>query len=244
MTDFLIDLGNTNCKVAFEKDGVLTDVKRGSFGEDVSSFILSSLGDKKPEVIVFSNVREDKPALVEELKKRCNKLVILDYRTELPLDLNYRFPAAGLGADRIAGALATAMMFPGRDCIKFDFGTALTVDFIDKNGTFLGGNISLGLTSRFRALNIFTKRLPLIKPEGDFPDIGVDTEGAMTAGVVFGLIFEVEGYIKKYPEHAVVFTGGDSFYFAERMKNAIFVVPNLVLNGLAKIATYYANRKD
>ena len=34
------------------------------------------------------------------------------------------------------------------------------------------------------------------------------------------------------------------FYFAERMKNAIFVVPNLVLNGLAKIATYYANRKD
>ena len=64
MTDFLIDLGNTNCKVAFEKDGVLTEVKRGSFGEDVSSFILSSLGDKKPEVIVFSNVREDKPALV------------------------------------------------------------------------------------------------------------------------------------------------------------------------------------
>ena len=177
----MIDLGNTNCKVAFEKDGVLTEVKRGSFGEDVSSFILSSLGDKKPEVIVFSNVREDKPALVEELKKRCNKLVILDYRTELPLDLNYRFPAAGLGADRIAGALATTMMFPGRDCIKFDFGTALTVDFIDKNGTFLGGNISLGLTSRFRALNIFTKRLPLIKPEGDFPDIGVDTEGAMTA---------------------------------------------------------------
>lgn len=241
MAGFLIDLGNTNCKVAFERNGVLTEVKRSSFGEDVSSFILSSLGKERPEVILFSNVREEKPSLERELKSRCNKLIVLDHNTELPVDLNYRFPAEGLGADRIAGALATAMMFPGRDCIKFDFGTALTVDFIDKKGTFLGGNISLGLTSRFRALNILTKRLPFIKPERNFPDMGVDTEGAMTAGVVFGLIFEVEGYIRKYPEHLVLFTGGDSFYFAERMKSAIFVVPNLVLNGLAKIAGYYAN---
>ena len=55
MTDFLIDLGNTNCKVAFEKDGVLTEVKRGSFGEDVSSFILSSLRDNGTSMIIVSH---------------------------------------------------------------------------------------------------------------------------------------------------------------------------------------------
>ena len=244
MAGFLIDLGNTNCKTAFEEEGLLTEVKRSSDGEDVFSFILSSLRGKHPDIIVFSNVREENPVFEQQLRGMCRHLVVLNSKTELPVNLNYRFPADGLGADRIAGALAAAMMFPGRNCIKFDFGTALTVDFIDKNGTFLGGNISLGLTSRFRALNIFTKRLPLIKPTEKLPEIGVDTDGAMTAGVVFGLIFEVEGYINKYTEHAVGFNGGDSFYFAERMKNAIFVVPNLVLNGLAKIATYYANRKD
>ena len=244
MAGFLIDLGNTNCKTAFEEEGLLTEVKRSSDGEDVFSFILSSLRGKHPDIIVFSNVREENPVFEQQLRGLCRHLVVLNSKTELPVNLNYRFPADGLGADRIAGALAAAMMFPGRNCIKFDFGTALTVDFIDKNGTFLGGNISLGLTSRFRALNIFTKRLPLIKPTEKLPEIGVDTDGAMTAGVVFGLIFEVEGYIKKYPEHTVIFTGGDSFYFAEKMKSAIFVVPNLVLNGLAQIASYYSKNEN
>ena len=113
---------------------------------------------------------------------------------------------------------------------------------LNKKGVFLGGNISLGLTSRFRALNQFTKRLPFIKPVENIPQFGVDTHGAMTAGVVFGLKFEVEGYINQYPDHTIVFTGGDAFYFAEKMKSAIFVTPNLVLMGLAQIADYYVEK--
>ncbi len=242
--NFLIDLGNSNCKVAFEQDGALKEIFKSGDNKDINSFVLEQIRDKVVDVIVFSNVREDNPELNEELAKRCNRLVVLDYQTELPVDLNYQFPAVGLGADRIAGALAVAMMHKGKDCIKFDFGTALTVDFIDKEGTFLGGNISLGLTTRFRALNAFTKRLPLIKPIENIPEYGVDTGGALTAGVVFGLMFEVEGYINRYPNHTIVFTGGDGFYFAEKMKNAIFVAPNLVLMGLAYIADYYAKRQN
>ena len=70
----------------------------------------------------------------------------------------------------------------------------------------------------------------------------MDTHGAMTAGVVFGLKFEVEGYINQYPDYTIVFTGGDAFYFAEKMKSAIFVTPNLVLMGLAQIADYYVEK--
>ncbi|MBE6229986.1 MAG: type III pantothenate kinase [Bacteroidales bacterium] len=244
VVNFLIDLGNTNCKVAFEEEGVLDEIYRSTHGEDIPSFIFSHLGDREVDVIVFSNVREENAELNAMLEKRCRKFVLLDYLTELPVDLNYQFPAKGLGADRIAGALAVAMMFPGKECIKFDFGTALTVDFINKEGTLVGGNISLGLTSRFRALNTFTKRLPLIKPVEDFPEIGVNTDTAMTAGVVLGLIFEVKGYIEKNPESTIVFTGGDAFYFAKKMKSAIFVAPNLVLMGLAQIADYYAQKQN
>lgn len=244
MVNFLIDLGNSNCKVAFEEGGILTDIRKNANNEDIRSFILSVLEGKNINVIVFSNVREDNPELNELLAGRCKKLIVLDYKTELPVDLNYQFPAVGLGADRIAGALAVAMLFKGKECIKFDFGTALTVDFIDKNGTFFGGNISLGLTTRFKALNTFTKRLPLIKPGESIPDVGVDTKGAISAGVVFGLMFEVEGYIKQYLNHTIVFTGGDAFYFAKKMKSAIFVAPNLVLMGLAQIADYYAKKQN
>ena len=241
MANLLIDIGNSNCKAAFENGGELGEIHR-SAGEDVLSFILSLTGECKYNVIVLSTVREDDVAMQEALSKRCQRLVVVKSGMQLPVEFKYGFPAKGLGADRLAAALAVAMLFPGKDCIKFDFGTALTVDFINKKGVFLGGNISLGLTSRFRALNQFTKRLPFIKPVENIPQFGVDTHGAMTAGVVFGLKFEVEGYINQYPDHTIVFTGGDAFYFAEKMKSAIFVTPNLVLMGLAQIADYYVEK--
>jgi type III pantothenate kinase len=158
---------------------------------------------------------------------------------QLPEDFRFGFPAVTLGPDRLAGAFAVSRLFPGQDCIKFDFGTALTVDFINGEGVFEGGNISLGMTSRFRALNTFTKRLPLITPGEKVCDYGTTTAEALEAGVVLGMKFEVEGYINKYPGHTVIFTGGDSFYFAEKLKSPIFVIPNLVLVGLALIAEYY-----
>ena len=163
---------------------------------------------------------------------------------ELPVEMRYGFIPTGLGADRLAGALAVTMMFPNDDCIKFDFGTALTVDFIDKGAYYAGGNISLGFKTRLKALNHFTKRLPLIQPDVDCPNIGINTSGAITAGVELGLIFEVGGYIDKYPDRKIIFTGGDSLYFAGKLKRKIFVIKNLVLLGLGQIADYYAADVD
>lgn len=240
VTNFLIDIGNSNCKVAFERDGKLTEIIR-SPRLDTLEFILSVIEGRRLDVIVLSTVKEDDPRMEEILRTQCRKLVVLNEKTELPFQLKYSFPDETLGADRRAAALAVAMLFPGKDCLKFDFGTALTIDHISKEGEYLGGNISLGMQSRFKALNAFTKRLPLIKPDPEIPEVGVTTTGAMTAGVVLGLIFEVEGYIKKNPGHIVVFTGGDAFYFAKKLKNSIFVVQNLVLTGLAQIADYYTD---
>lgn len=210
---------------------------------DALSFINAVIRSIKfpVNIIVVSNVRTDNKPLEQELKSKCRKLVVLDSKTRLPADLNYGFDATELGADRIASALATALMFKGHNCLKFDFGTALTIDFIDKKGSYLGGNISLGFRSRFRALNEFTGLLPFIKASSVYPPIGVTTNGAMTAGVVFGLIFEVEGYINRYPDHTVIFTGGDAFYFAGKMKGTVFAMQDLVLTGLAHIADYYEN---
>ena len=203
-------------------------------------FVLEIIKEERPDVIVLSTVREDNEHMQRVLEQRCRKLVVMCSTMELPKQFSIGFPANGLGVDRLAAALAVSMMFPGEECIKFDFGTALTVDFISGEGVFEGGNISLGLQSRCRALNTFTKRLPLINPGDEIKDYGKKTADAMEAGVVLGMIFEVEGYIKKYPARKVIFTGGDSFYFAKKVKSPIFVISNLVLVGLALIADYYA----
>lgn len=244
-TDLLIDIGNTNAKVVFYYSGRMGKLHRSS-ERDPLDFIESIIKSSVAEVmtIVVSNVRTSNDPVKERLAPLCKRIIFLDYKTELPIDLQYSFDATELGADRIASALAVAAMFKGQDCIKFDFGTALTIDFIDKTGKYLGGNISLGMRSRFRALHDFTGLLPSIGVDPEFPDVGVTTTGAMSAGVVFGLIFEVEGYIKRYPNHTIILTGGDSFYFADRINNTVFATQDMVLQGLAIIADYYAEKKN
>lgn len=246
VADLLIDLGNSNCKAAFHYRGELVHVCKDS-GENLNLFLdflvkewKSFFKDSSIDIIVFSNVRDEMPLFEERLRGICNKLVVVKDDMELPVEMKYAFVPTGLGADRLAGALAVTMMFPNDDCIKFDFGTALTIDFIDKGAYYAGGNISLGFKTRLKALNHFTKRLPLIEPDVDYPDIGIDTSGAITAGVELGLIFEVSGYIDKYPDRKIIFTGGDSLYFSGKLKRKIFVIKNLVLLGLGLIADYYA----
>lgn len=244
-TNLLIDIGNTNAKVVFYYGGTMGRLRRSAV-RDAVSFIKEVISSTQYtiNIMVVSNVRTANEPIRAALEGLCKKLIILDYKTSLPIDLCYGFDATELGADRIAAALAVASMFKGQDCIKFDFGTALTVDFIDKKGHYLGGNISLGMRSRFRALNEFTGLLPYIEPDEEFPPMGVTTTGAMSAGVVFGLIFEVEGYIKRYPHHTIIFTGGDSFYFAHKIKNTVFATQDMVLQGLALIADYYLEKNE
>ena len=239
VVNLLIDIGNSNCKVAYCKGGELGEIYRSS-DDDILGYILSLIGETELDVIVLSTVREDNVHMQQVLETKCRKLVVMHSEMDLPPHFSTGFPRKGLGVDRLAAALAVSMLFPGEDCIKFDFGTALTVDFIIGKGVFEGGNISLGLKSRFRALNTFTKRLPMIEAGSNINDFGRKTAEAIESGVVLGMIFEVEGYKNKYPAHKTVFTGGDAFYFAEKFKSPIFVVPNLVLVGLALIADYYA----
>ena len=73
--------------------------------------------------------------------------------------------------------------------------------------------------------------------------MGTDTVSSIEAGVVSGIVFELEGYALRHPEKMSVFTGGDAIYFVKKMKNSIFAVSNLVLMGLALIAVEY-DKKD
>jgi type III pantothenate kinase len=74
--------------------------------------------------------------------------------------------------------------------------------------------------------------------------VGYSVQDAVQAGVVSGILFEIQGSLSRFPEKTPVFTGGDALYFAKKMKNPIFVVCNLVLTGLALIAEDYVQRKD
>ena len=238
MANLLIDIGNTALKASWA-DGMTLGKTFRYQGERMVDFILSLTAKEKPEKIILSSVRYFSEQNVERLKKECGKMIILDSDM---LEQEYAIPAY-LTPDRAASVIAARYLFKNRPCTIFDFGTTFTIDFLDKDGKYEGGNISLGCRTRFKALNRYSKNLPLLGISDEISDKGTDIVSSVTSGVISGIMFEIEEYIARHQENITVFTGGDAIYFAKRMKNSIFVVSNLVLMGLALMAVEY-DKKD
>ncbi len=237
MANLIIDIGNTVLKASWA-DGITLGKTFRYQGERMLDFILSLTSKSRPETMILSSVRTFSPGTVERLRNECERLLIVD---EDILE-EYSIPSY-ITPDRAAAVIASGFLFRGRKCTIFDFGTTLTVDFIDSEGRFEGGNISPGCRTRFKSLNRYSKNLPLLDAPDEIEDRGTDIASSMASGVISGIMFEIEGYMSRHPENIAVFTGGDAIYFAKRMKNSIFVVCNLVLMGLALIADRY-DKKD
>ena len=237
MANLIVDIGNTALKVSW-CDGITLGKTFRYQGERMLDFILSMTEKARPEILVLSSVRTFSPQNIQRLREACDRLVIVD---EALLE-SYGLPS-WLTPDRAASIVASRYLFKGKGCTIFDFGTTLTVDFLDADGKFLGGNISPGCKTRFKSINRYSKSLPLLDAPEEISANGVDISSSISSGVISGIMFEIEGYILRNPENIAVFTGGDAIYFAKRMKNSIFVVCNLVLMGLALIAVEY-DKKD
>jgi type III pantothenate kinase len=124
-------------------------------------------------------------------------------------------------------------------------GTALTFDFVDAQGRYLGGSISPGLRTRFRSLNAFTAALPMVEAEGPAPLIGDSTETSIRSGVLNGMLAEIEGLVQQYRQLAgsglkVYLTGGDAVFLGNHLKSVTFVDANLLLYGINAIVLHHA----
>lgn len=235
MMNLLVDAGNTSIKMAVSDGDTISPEVRC----DESTFIsaIDQLADLygKFDVSAVSDVRGMGNELYAHLDKVSSKVVNVRGDIHLPIINKYGTPET-LGPDRLCAAIGAKMLYPGENCVIVDFGTAITFDFLTEKGEFLGGNISLGLGTRFKSLHHFTGKLPLLKKVDDIDNIGTTTRSAIESGVILGTIFEIEGYIRAYSGYKFIFTGGDAIFFAEKLKSPIFVVCNLVLMGLSQIA--------
>ena len=233
MANLLIEIGNTALKAAWAEGMTLGK----TFRYQVIDYICSLTARERPDLMVVSCVYPLSAYDADRLSRECGKMVLLDGNHPQILG-KYGLPA-WLTYDRAASILAVRHLFQGRGCTLFDFGTTLTVDLIDASGSYLGGNISPGCRTRFKALNKYSRSLPRIATPEKTDPVGTSLEGSIASGVISGILFEIEGYLALHPENVAVFTGGDANYFAKRMKNSIFAVCNLVLMGLALIAEEY-----
>ena len=239
MANLLVEIGNTALKAAWSEGTVLGKTFRYQ-GEKMMDYLLSLTEKEKPEVLAVATANFISEAEAAVLRKECSHLMILDKNHTGAL-LRYDLPEY-LTYDRVAGLVAAAFLFKDKPCTVFDFGTTLTVDFLGESGNYLGGNVSPGCRTRFKSLERYSRTLPLVDTPDDILPEGHSLQSSIESGVISGIMFELEGYIRLRPGNIVVFTGGDAIYFAKRMKNSIFVVSNLVLMGLALITDDYVRK--
>jgi type III pantothenate kinase len=179
--------------------------------------------------------------MIEELLERKTKFDKLTHATPIPVSTPVGKPET-IGADRLALVVAAVDLFPKKNNLVIGLGSAITYNFININHEFLGGGISPGMEMRFRSLNAFTAKLPLVKPEWNFPLVGYDTKTNILSGVILGMAKEIDGiidaYREKYRNFNALLSGGDLQYFSGRLKNEIFTDPYLIYKGLYAISQF------
>ena len=237
--NLVIDIGNTLVKVAlFEGDTIFY---KESFDKIKLYFKLKKIHlEHNIDQAIISSVAYFDKNEINKIRKLF-PLITLSHQTKIPFQNNYGSPKT-LGVDRIALIASAFKKYPNQNVLVIDVGTCITFDFIDKNGKYRGGSISLGIAMRYQALHKFTNNLPLLKQEDTINLIGTTTEESIHNGVINGVVTEIDGIIDKYKieykKLTSILTGGDTNFLAKRLKNGIFANPNFLLEGLNNILTY------
>lgn len=235
----IIDIGNTVTKmVAFRGSEPVDELRvKGGSLSDLGAFV-EKHGFRRG---IVGTVRDLTSCEEEALNRLPFPLLRLTSDTPVPITNRYRTPRT-LGSDRLAAVIGASSLRPGKDLLIIDAGTCITYEVIDARGNYWGGNIAPGMQMRLKALHEYTARLPLVEAEGEVPGMGYDTETAIRSGVLRGMKYEIEGYIKsmrsKFPHLEVFLTGGNRINFDTNIKNLIFTDKYIVPRGLNKILDY------
>ncbi len=247
-----LDVGNTQIFGGlFEDDELKVQFRRTSqlrsSSDELGVFFRTVLreNDVEPKLISQVAICCVVPDLLYSLRACCQKYFNLEPMVLRPgiktgLKILYRDPKE-VGADRIADAVGAVTMFPGRNLIVADFGTATTICAISKNKEFLGGNIIPGVRLAMEALEAKTAQLPAVEIKPFRTALGKTTIESIQSGLYWsnvGMVRELTARIarEEFPDDppVVIGTGGFASLF-NREKLFDHVVSDLILTGLQEI---------
>ena len=238
----VLDVGNTSLSLARWQQGQVsaqaTVAALDDTGfEEAFDALAATFPQSRPAAVVACSVAPERLEHVRSLvSARLERdLLVVGEKVPFPMDVAGTVKPT-VGVDRVCAAAAAYDRLQTPCCIV-DFGTAVTVDLVDEEGTLIGGAILPGLRLQLRALNEFTAQLPVVEPGIPETPYGRNTSEAIQTGVVRGLAGAVkelvEGYatvLNHWPQ--VVATGGDLVFMAPLCPVLDSLVPDLTLRGV------------
>lgn len=218
--------------------------KQGGSSDEIGLFLRSVIRENGLDPTQVSQIAlcSVVPDVIHSLRNACRKYFdinpfLLQAGTKTGLKIKYRNPLE-VGADRIANAVAATHMYPGKNLVIIDLGTATTFCAINSEKEYLGGIILPGLRISMEALDSKTAKLPSVEIVAPESLVGRSTVESIQSGLYFGnlaMLTELTRRIKS--EHfqnqdtMIIGTGGFSRLF-EKEKVFDVLCPELVLLGL------------
>lgn len=239
----VLNLGNTSLFGGVFTDGKLRKNFRVPIGVGANSgklqrVLTTHARGKIDGVALCSVVPALTPKIVAVLRRQFGVASqILTADAPHGLKIGYRQPSE-LGTDRLAAALGARSLFPKRNVIVIDCGTATTVTALHRDGTLLGGAILPGLALWPAMLAARTAQLPEVPAAKPRTALGRSTREALQSGFFHGhagamreLVGRIRGEAFGRAEAIVIGTGGHAARFAgEKIFDRL--EPDLVLAGL------------
>ena len=244
-----LDVGNSQiyCGV-FDNERLILQFRRTSTvrssSDELGIFLRGALRENgvDPDAIERVAACSVVPDFNYSLRACCQKYFNIEPMIMRPgiktgLKIKYKDPKE-VGADRIADAIGAIKMFPNRNLIVVDFGTATTVCAITREREFLGGNIVPGLRLAMDALEAKTAQLPSVEIKPARSAIGRTTIESIQRGLYWSNVGMVKELVERITREVfegdppvVIGTGGFAHLF-DREDLFDEVVPDLILTGL------------
>ena len=249
-----VDIGNTNVTTGLFRNGSLVATRRATTHARASADEVEHLLDAllrlddasfaDVSALACCSVVPALTAALEAVATRRERPLLVAAAGTVPIAIRVDRPAE-VGADRLVNALAAARIH-GTPAVVADFGTATTIDCVDRDGAFVGGAIAAGLELGLEALAGRTARLPRVELRAPDRAIGRDTVSAIQSGTVFGYQALADGLIARIRRELadaagvepgavrVILTGGLSAApWARALVGVDAIDPDLTLKGLA-----------
>lgn len=236
----VVDVGNSLCKVGLVQAEQIVEVyafpleecayqpwHHRQVHELLSKHLSWTLSGSNPPII---------KSFAEWLLSHHQNVTVIDAHSPLPLKILVDVPEK-VGRDRLLHALAVEQ----KPAIIISTGSAVTVDAVDADGSFLGGAIFPGLRLMAKSLNDYTARLPLVDARPAVPILpGKNTEQAIHAGIIQAVVGGIVGCVTEMmpiisstsSPAAIYLTGGDAASIEKYLPWPVEQLPWLTLQGI------------
>ena len=209
----LVDIGNTRAKFCLCDSGKLTNIH--SIDNDLLSETYLQREFAFVTRVIVASV--NKPRLLEILSvwAKANNKKLEEIKTQanaFGIDCAYR-EYQHLGIDRWVAIIGANKLYPNRNLLIVDAGTALTIDALTADGQHLGGWISPGVQTAINAVLANTTKVFGERADCNELSFGTATAEGLQQGcwasVLGSVTLAVNVFEKTHDNIKLVFTGGD-----------------------------------